>query len=134
MDYNQAQSILKGYKCFFCFDIPADRIGYYEKIYSDGKSTIENPTFFCKSCWEDLTKRKLISSCRGGIEGVFCFTFSSIAKMTPKTLGFLTSKKMYQINNLGNPIWKKMLFNIHYLGLPPKKGLYNGEHIVKVSN
>jgi len=134
MNFKKAQSILEGYKCFFCFDAPADRIGYYEKIYPDQKSTMENPTFFCKSCWNDFQKRNQIYSGRGGIDGVFCFTFSSIAKMTPKSLGFLTSKKMYQINHLAVPVWKKMVFNIHYLSLPPKKELSNGDRIVKVSN
>ncbi len=121
MDEEKAQSILKGYKCFFCIETPADRIGYYEKIYPTGKSTIENPTLFCESCWNNPVKRDKINSSRSGIDGVFCVLFSSLGKMSHKAIGILTGKRNFEINDISKPIWKKMIFNIHFLNLPPKR-------------
>ncbi len=120
MDAEKAQYILKGYKCFFCIEGPADRIGYYEKIYPNGKTTKENPTLFCKSCWEDPIKKEKINCARSGIDGVFCILFSSLGKMNHKAIGFLTGKRNHEMNDLSKPIWRKMIFNIHFLSLPPK--------------
>ena len=106
------------YRCFFCNE-PAVLIGYYSKVYQSNKDTIENPTFFCQSCWE--TKRNEISAMRGGIEGVYCITFKRIGKTDPKTLACLyLSKKNKEINQMANKVWRKMVYRIHYLSLPKK--------------
>ena len=108
------------FRCFFCNE-PAVLIGYYSKVYQSGKDTIENPTFFCQSCWENKNKRNEINAMRGGIEGVYCITFKRIGQTDPKTLACLyLSKKNKEINQMANKVWRKMVYRIHYLNLPKK--------------
>lgn len=120
MNADMAKSRLTEYKCFFC-GLPADRIGFYQKIYPASKETIENPTLFCSSCWEDKAKKESIKAQRGGPEGVYCKLFSTLGKTSTKEIGFLTGRKNYHVNHLSSRIWRKIVFNIHYLNIPPKE-------------
>jgi hypothetical protein len=121
MTVEKAMEALKEYKCFFC-GAPADRIGFFAKLYQhSGKSTKENPTLFCESCWSDPLKREQISNVRGGIEGVFCHLFSDLGKMTESEIGKITSRVRYEINHLSSRIWRRQVYQIHYLSIPPKK-------------
>ena len=115
-----AKSRLEEYRCLSC-ENPADRIGFYQKSYLDGRETIENPTLFCSFCWSDPSKRNQIFSLRGGIEGVYCKLFFTLGKMNTKEIGFLTGRKNYEINHLSSRVWRKIVFNIHYLSIPPKE-------------
>lgn len=119
MNSEMAKSRLNEYKCFFC-EGPADRIGFYQETYPTDRETIKNPTLFCASCWDDVFKRDQIRSIRGGIKGVYCKLFSTLGKMTTKEIGFLTGRKNYQVNHLSSRVWRKIVFNIHYLNIPPK--------------
>jgi hypothetical protein len=93
------------FKCFFCGN-PATLLGYYSKLYPSGMDTIETPTFFCSTCWQDDSKRNEINAMRGGIEGVYCLLFSTIGKMDIRTLSICyLSRKNKEINHLANQIW-----------------------------
>jgi len=119
MNSEMAKSRLNEYKCFFC-GTPADRVGFYQETYPTGKEIIESPTLFCASCWGDASKRNQIRSTRGGIEGVYCKLFSTLGKMKTKEIGFLTGRKNYQVNQLSSRVWRRIVFNIHYLNTPPR--------------
>jgi len=121
MNSEMAQSRLSEYKCFFCGGV-ADRIGFYQKNYPDGKDTIKNPALFCVSCWNDGSKRNQVGSGRSFI-GVYCKLFLTLGKMTTKEIGFLTGRKNYQVNQLSSRMWRKIIFNIHYLNIPPGEKL-----------
>ena len=118
MNSEMAKSRLNEYKCFFC-GTPSDRVGFCQETYTAEKESIENPTLFCASCWGDTSKRNQIRSTRGGTKGVYCKLFSTLGKMTTKEIGFLTGRKNYQINQLSSRVWRKIVFNIHYLNIPP---------------
>lgn len=120
MNSEMAKSRLNEYKCFYC-EAPADRIGFYQKTYPGKKESIENPTLFCASCWDDKSKKDELGMGRGGIEGVYCKLFLTLGKMTLKEIGFLTGRKNYHINQLSSRMWRKIVFNIHYLNIPPKE-------------
>jgi hypothetical protein len=118
MNSEMAKSRLNEYKCFFC-GTPADRVGFYQETFPAGKETIQNPTLFCASCWDDSSKKNQIGSgCQ--FVGVYCKLFLTLGKMTTKEIGFLTGRKNYQVNQLSSRVWRKIVFNIHYLNIPPK--------------
>ena len=116
----KAKSLLNEYRCFFCEE-PADRIGFYQETYPTGKETIQCPTLFCASCWNDPSKKNQIAPTQGSVRGVFCKLFSTLGKLTTKEIGFLTGRKNYQVNHLSSRVWRKIVFNIHYLNIPPKE-------------
>lgn len=118
MNSEMAKSRLNEYKCFFC-GTPADRIGFYQETYLSGKEIIKSPTLFCAICWNDGSKKNQIGSSRGFV-GVYCKLFSTLGTMTTKEIGFLTGRKNYQVNHLSSRAWRKIVFNIHYLNIPPK--------------
>jgi hypothetical protein len=120
MNSETAKSLLSEYKCFFC-GAAADRIGFYQETYLTGKETIKNPTLFCFYCWGDISKKNQIGSVQSGIKGIYCKLFSTLGKMTTKEIGFLTGRKNYQVNHLSSRVWRKIVFNIHYLNTPPKE-------------
>ncbi len=106
------------FPCFWCGN-PADRVGYFSKYYGESdRDTIENPTLVCGSCWP--IHKKEINQSRGGMEGVFCFTFESIGKLPSKKIGWLVSKKGFKTNHLSFFGWRKRMWRIH-LKFQPKK-------------
>jgi hypothetical protein len=119
MNLEMAKSRLNEYKCFFC-GTPADRVGFYQETFLDGKDTIKNPTLFCTSCWGDVFKKNQIGSAGGDFVKVYCKLFLTLGKMTTKEIGFLTGRKNYQVNQLSSRVWRKIVFNIHYLNTPPR--------------
>lgn len=119
MNSKMSKFQLNEYKCFFCGDV-ADRIGFCQEIYSIIKETIENPTLFCATCWDDESKKNQIGTTRGGFKEVYCKLFLTLGKMTTKEIGILTGRKNYQVNHLSSRVWRKIIFNIHYLNIPPK--------------
>lgn len=114
---NEALDKLHQYKCFFCGE-NAILIGYYTKLYN--LHTRENPTFFCNQCWNDPLKRDQINGNRGGMDGVFCITFKGLGKMSSKQMGMFLGEKNYEINHCANPTWRKMIWQIHFLSIPPR--------------
>lgn len=118
MNSEMVKSRLNEYKCFFC-GAAADRIGFYQEAYPSGKDTIKNPTLFCVFCWNDVSRKNQIGSGRG-FTGIYCKLFSTLGKMTTKEIGFLTGRKNYRVNQLSSRVWRKIIFNIHYLNIPPK--------------
>jgi hypothetical protein len=120
MNSEMAKSRLNEYKCFFC-GVAADRIGLYQETFPDGKNTIKNPTLFCTSCWGAVSKKNQIGLAGGNFVKVYCKLFSTLGKMTTKEIGFLTGRKNYQVNQLSSRMWRKIVFNIHYLNIPPKE-------------
>jgi len=108
------------FTCFFCHE-PAVLIGYYSKWYSSGRDTIESPTFFCQACWDDKVKRNEIHAGRGGMDSVYCLTFTTIGKTSPKELSYkYLSMHGKELNGMANRTWRKMVYRIHYLNQPKK--------------
>lgn len=109
------------FTCFFCGE-RATSIGYYSKGYPNiNRSTVENPTLCCNTCFNSPKIMDQINPHRGGEEGIYRFLFISLGKMNTKEIGFLTGRKNYEINHLSSRVWRKIVFNIHYLSLPPKE-------------
>ena len=83
--------------------------------------TRENPTFFCASCWNDPLKREQINCDRGGMDGVFCIIFKDLGKMSNKQIGYFLRENNYEINHFASPTWRKMIWQIHFLSIPPRE-------------
>ena len=113
---------MTAFKCFFCKE-PAHLIGYYQKTYSNGKDTIENPTLFCEQCWNDRQIRNQIHCHRGGIDGVYCLNFKTISQFPKKKIGWMLSKRGFEINHISNKTWRKIFWRIFYSNQPPKRRL-----------
>jgi hypothetical protein len=111
------------FPCFWCRN-KADRIGYFSKFYPElNRGTRENPTLFCAECWP-IHKHE-IGQVRGGMEGVWCLTFDSIGRLPARKIGWMVSKKGFEINHLSTLGWKKKIWRIHLKHQPKKKGVQN---------
>ncbi len=108
------------FKCFFCLN-DADSIAYYSKDYFQlNTRTIENPTLCCEVCFNSPRIIDQINCNRGGSEGVYRFLFTSIAKWKKKQIGYHLSKRGWEINQMANKSWRKLLFRIWYTHQPNK--------------
>ncbi len=99
----------------------AQYLYFYSKIYDSGKDTIESPICVCEDPECQTRARKDLSISRGGVEGFSIKSFKQLGRMTSKAIGLFCSKKNYEINHLANPIWKKLIYSIHYVSQPSKK-------------
>lgn len=105
-------------RCLYCQE-KASKLLFYTKIYPSGKDTIESPIFSCDACSPRAIQD--LNICRGGIEGVRTYTFKQLGAMKEKEIGFLTSKKGKEINQLATKTFRQLLFSIHYRNRPSKK-------------
>ncbi len=99
----------------------AEYLYFYSKIYQSGKDTIESPMCVCGDRGCQVQARFDLSLSRGGIEGFSIRSFKEIGRMTTKQIGVFCSKKGYEINHLANPLWKKLVYSIHYRSQSSKK-------------
>ncbi len=104
--------------CSYCKE-PSSRLHYYTKQYPSGKSTIESPLFSCESHIQSALND--LSICRGGIESTQTISFKDFGKKSEKEIGWLTSKRGYERNELATKAYRQLLFSIHYLNRPSKK-------------
>lgn len=104
--------------CLYCQDRPAIKFLYYTKTYPNNKSTLETPIFCCEECTTKAVKD--LSFCRGGIEDTKCYTFKQLGKMKEKEIGWLTSKRGWEINHLAIKPFRDLLFSLHYKNIPSK--------------
>lgn len=105
-------------KCSYCPE-SASRLHYYTKQYPSGKSTIESPIISCEACVpKALADLNIV---RGGIESVQTITFLDLGKKREKEIGWLTSKRGYERNELATKAYRQLLYSIHYLSRPSKK-------------
>ncbi len=105
--------------CLYHQDRQSSKLVYYSKTYPNNKSTLESPIFCCDECSPKAIKD--LDICRGGIEGIKSHSFKQIGKMKEKEIGWLTSKRGWEINHLATKVYRDLLFSIHYLSLPSKK-------------
>jgi len=104
--------------CLYCQDRPAVKFFYYTKTYPNNKSTLESPIFCCDECSQKAIES--LSFCRGGIENTKYYTFKQLGKMKEKEIGWLTSKRGWEINHLAIKPYRDLLFSIHYRNIPSK--------------
>ena len=107
--------IMPNLRCFFCLN-PASSLAYYSKDYfCNGTRTIENPTLVCDQCFDSPRIMNQISPLRGGLEGVYRFTFETIGKWTGKQIAYHTNRKGWEINHLATLPMRKLVWRIHFL-------------------
>lgn len=111
--------------CIYCSK-PADMLMYYTKEYPAGtgrgtRSTLESPVFCCEGC--SARAHESLNVCRGGIEGVVCHTFRQLGMMREKEVGYLTSRRGWESNDLATKEYRQLLFSLHYRNRPSKLDL-----------